>query len=48
MHSYASVEGGKKILIFTERISRHDIEVHLTLDNGKQIMKMALLAPTSL
>ena len=30
MHSYAPVEGGKKILIFTEQISRDDIEVHFT------------------
>ena len=34
---YAPVEGGKKILIFTEKISRDDIEVHFTLDNGKSL-----------
>jgi len=34
---YAPVEGGKKILIFTEKISRDDIEVHFTLDNGETL-----------
>ena len=39
---YAPVEGGKKILIFTEKISRDDIEVHFTLDNGKPLRYMYL------
>ena len=33
--NWAPVEGGKKILLFTEKISRDDIEVHFLLDDGK-------------
>jgi len=36
--NWAPVEGGKKILLFTEKISRDDIEVHFLLDDG-QILK---------
>ena len=35
---YAPVEGGKKILIFTEKISRDDIEVHFTLHNTGKLL----------
>ena len=33
--NWAPVEGGKKVLIFTEKVSRDDIEVHFGFDNGK-------------
>ena len=32
--NWAPVEGGKKVLIFTEKVSRDDIEVHFGFDNG--------------